>query len=167
MSKRNEYTDRRGESLDLSSLDREERDLVAELLRYAETYSDARQAEFWNFYPRRVGDFYAARGLSRTEIVRTLVWRIAQDINGRLLVAAGLAKDSDDYREKLDALIREKYGSRRRFCELTGVTEDMLSHVLAKRKHMSIQALSNALAKVGYTIQIAPIPGTSPPVQPT
>ncbi len=42
-----------------------------------------------------------------------------------------LAKDSDDYREKLDALIRDNYGSRREFCELTGISEDMLSHVLA------------------------------------
>jgi hypothetical protein len=166
MSKNSEYTDRRGESLDLTELDRDERELVGELLRYAEARPNARTAEYWNYYPRRVGDFYQARGLTRKEITRTVVWQIAQDVNGRLLVAAGLAKDSDDYREKLDALIREKYGSRRKFCELTGISEDMLSHVLAKRKHMSIQSLSDALAKVGYTIQITPMSDVSPPSQP-
>jgi len=163
MSKKTEYIDRRGDSLDLSVLDRDERELVAELLRIADAHPNARTAEYWNFYPRRVGEFYEARGLTRKETTRTLVWRIAQDINGRLLVAAGLAKDSDDYREKLDALIRDKYGSRREFCELTGISEDMLSHVLAKRKHMSIQSLTEALARVGYTIQIMPTPNVSQP----
>ncbi|MEX2091497.1 MAG: hypothetical protein WD971_02410 [Pirellulales bacterium] len=163
MSENNEYTDRRGDALDLSTLDRDERELVAELLRFANAHPDARTAEYWNFYPQRVGEFYEARGLTRKETTRTLVWRIAQDINGRLLVAAGLAKDSDDYREKLDALIRDKYGSRREFCELTGISEDMLSHVLAKRKHMSIQSLSSALAKIGYTIQITQMPDVTPP----
>lgn len=163
MSKKTEYIDRRGDSLDLSVLDRDERELVAELLRFADAHPNARTAEYWNFYPRRVGEFYEARGLTRKETTRTLVWRIAQDINGRLLVAAGLAKDSDDYREKLDALIRDKYGSRREFCELTGISEDMLSHVLAKRKHMSIQSLTEALARVGYTIQIMPTPNVSQP----
>jgi hypothetical protein len=110
-----------------------------------------------------VGDFYEARGLSREETTRTSVWQIAQNIAGRLMVAAGLAQDSEDYREKLDAIIREKYGSRRKFCELTGISEDMLSHVLAKRKHMSIQSLSDALAKIGYGIQITPMPDVTPP----
>jgi hypothetical protein len=166
MSGSTEYTDRRGDSLDLSVLDRDERALIAELLRHADSHPDARRAEFWNFYPQRVGEFYEARGLTRRETTKTLVWQIAQDINGRLLVAAGLAKDSDDYREKLDTLIRDKYGSRREFCELTGISEDMLSHVLAKRKHLSIQSLSNALAKVGYTIQITPMSDSSPPSSP-
>jgi hypothetical protein len=94
--------------------------------------------------------------LTRSETIKTLVWRIAQELNGRLLVAAGLARDSDDFGERLDATIGEKYGSRHRFCELTGISEDMLSHVLAKRKHMSIQSLSDALAKIGYTIHIVP-----------
>jgi hypothetical protein len=155
------------DSLDLSSLDEQERALVHELIAFADEHPDALTAEYRNFYVHRVGDFYEARGLSRKETTQTLVWRIAQDINGRLLVAAGLAKDSDDYREKLDALIRDKYGSRRKFCELTGVSEDMLSHVLAKRKHMSIQSLTSALAKVGYTIQITPISDTLPPTHST
>jgi len=165
MGKNDKYTGRCGETLDLSTLDRDERELVAELVRFADAHPDARTAEYWNFYPKRVGKFYEARGLSRSETTRTLVWQIAQDINGRLMVAAGLAKDSKDYREELDAIIREKYGSRRRFCELTGISEDRLSHVLAKRKHLSIQALSDALAKIGYTIQITQLPDISPPSQ--
>jgi hypothetical protein len=163
MGKSNKYIGRRGDTVDLATLDRDERELVAELLRYADAHPDARTAEYWNFYIKRVGSFYESRGLSRSETTKTLVWQIAQDINGRLLVAAGLAKDSDDYRNRLDAIIREKYGSRRKFCELTGISEDMLSHVLAKRKHLSIQSLTDALAKIGYTIQITQLPDASPP----
>ncbi len=33
----------------------------------------------------------------------------------------------------------------------------MLSHLLAKRKHLGMQSLSDALAKIGYAIHIAPI----------
>ena len=148
---------------DLSTLDNEEREVVRDLIVFAARHPDARTAEYHNYYIARVGDFYQARGLTRSEVTKTTVWRVAQDINGRLMVASGIARDSDDYRDKLDALIREKYGSRRRFCELTGVSEDMLSHVLAKRKHLSIQALSDALAKIGYTINITPIPDVAPP----
>src|SRR3989304_273672 len=118
MGKNDKYTGRCGETLDLSTLDRDERELVAELVRFADAHPDARTAEYWNFYPKRVGKFYEARGLSRSETTRTLVWQIAQDINGRLMVAAGLAKDSKEYREELDAIIRERYGSRSRFCQL-------------------------------------------------
>jgi hypothetical protein len=150
---------------DLSLLDAEERTLVRDLISFAEEHPDARTAEYRNYYVRRVGGFYEARGLSRKETTKTTVWQIAQNIAGRLMVASGIARDSDDYREKLDALIREKYGSRRRFCELTGISEDMLSHVLAKRKHMSIQSLSDALAKIGYTIQFTQMPDISPPSQ--
>jgi hypothetical protein len=149
-------TDRDGETIDLTTLDMDERELVAELLRFAVSYPDARTGQYWNFYGKRVGEFYEKRGLTRSETIKTLVWRIAQELNGRLLVAAGLARDSDDFGERLDATIGEKYGSRHRFCELTGISEDMLSHVLAKRKHMSIQSLSDALAKIGYTIHIVP-----------
>jgi hypothetical protein len=152
-----------GDPFDLSALDAEEKELVRDLIAFANQHPGERVWEYRNYYIRRVGDFYEARGLSREETTRTSVWQIAQNIAGRLMVAAGLARDSEDYREKLDAIIREKYGSRRKFCELTGISEDMLSHVLAKRKHMSIQSLSDALAKIGYGIQITPMPDVTPP----
>jgi hypothetical protein len=152
-----------GEGYDLSMLDEDERTLVRDLIAFAERHPDARTGEYRNYYIRRVGNFYESRGLSRTEVTETSVWQIAQHIAGRLMVASGVARDSDDYRDKLDELIRKRFGSRRNFCDATGISEDMLSHVLAKRKNLSIQALSDALAKIGYTIQIAQMPNSSPP----
>jgi hypothetical protein len=39
----------------------------------------------------------------------------------------------------------------------------MLSHVLAKRKHLGIETLTDALAKIGYTIHITQMPDITPP----
>jgi hypothetical protein len=152
-----------GEGFDLSTLDEEERKLVRDLVTFAEKHPDARTGEYRNYYIGRVGEFYQSRGLSRTDVTKTCVWQIAQHISGRLMVASGIAQDSPDYRDKLDELIRNRYGSRRHFCDLTGISEDMLSHVLAKRKNLSIQSLSDALAKIGYTIQLTQIPDGAPP----
>jgi hypothetical protein len=151
------------EDYDLSALDTEERNIIRDLIAFAEQHPDARTGEYHNYYIHHVGSFYVSRGLSRRDIAKTRVWQIAQDISGRLMVASGIATDSDDYRDKLNELIRARFGSRRQFCKATGISEDMLSHVLTKRKNMSIQALSDALAKIGYTIQIAPMPEITPP----
>ncbi len=161
MIQANRYFDLRGQMIDTSSLDEEERHLVDELQKYAEDHPDARTAEFHNFYFHHVGEFYLARGLTRREVTRTIVWRIAQDLNSRLMIAAGLAKRGD-YRDELENLILMKYKSRRAFCEATGLSEDMLSHVLAKRKNLGIQTLAEALAKIGYTIHITQMPDISP-----
>jgi hypothetical protein len=151
------YIDFRGNALDVSRLDIDERELLKEVQRFAEQHPDARTAEYWNFYVRRVGDFYEARGLTRQQTTKTTVWRIAQDINGRLMIDSGTARRGD-YRDELELLILKNYPSRRAFCEATGLSEDMLSHVLSKRKHLGIQTLAQALAKIGYSIHIAPVP---------
>lgn len=36
----------------------------------------------------------------------------------------------------------------------------MLSHVLSRRKHLSIERLNAALKRIGYSIEIAPIRST-------
>lgn len=151
----NAYVNLRGLAIDISSLDVEERALIDELQAFAKLHRDARTSEYHNFYIKRVGDFYQSRGLTRGETTKTPVWKIAQDINGRQMVAAGLARRGD-YRDELELLIRTKFATRRAFCEATGLSEDMLSHVVAKRKNLGIQTLADALAKVGYSIHIAP-----------
>jgi hypothetical protein len=158
----NTYKDLRGEILDASTIDADERALISELLTFAEKHPDARSANYWNFYVKRVGEFYEKRGLTRQQTTETLIWRIAQDINGRMMVSAGLAR-LGDYRGELENLILTRFKTRRAFCEATGISEDMLSHVLARRKHLGIDTLSEALAKIGYTIHITPIPDVSLP----
>jgi hypothetical protein len=55
-------------------------------------------------------------------------------------------------------LIRQKFASQRKFCEATGLSEDMLSHVLAGRKDLSLEKLTGALKRIGYQLRIVPAP---------
>jgi hypothetical protein len=147
------YVDRRGREIFLSGLDEDERKLVARLLRRARTRAD------WNdfdvYWMNTVGAFYDARGVTRRAAQRTIPYRIAQDLSGRLAVASGLARPSD-FRDELAELIREHFPSRRAFCKATGLSEDMLSHVLAGRKDLSLATLTQALERIGYALHITP-----------
>jgi hypothetical protein len=139
----------------LAGLDADERRLVARLRRRARTHPD--WCDFENYWMAAVAAFYGARGLSRAASRRTAVYRIAQDLGSRLAVAAGLARPPD-YRDQLEQLIRERFPSRRAFCQAAGLSEDMLSHVLARRKDLSLEAFTRALERVGYRLQITPAP---------
>ena len=149
------YADLHGVRYSLTHLDADERHLIEELSRFARDHCES--SAFRNHFMGVVGDFYLKRGLSRREIAQTVVWRIAQDIGSRLMVAEGSAR-APSLREELVDLIESQFSSRREFCQATGLSEDMLSHVLAGRKNLSIGALTDALAKVGYTIHITQLP---------
>jgi hypothetical protein len=154
MSQTREYLDLKGRSHSLADLDTEERALIRELTGHAGSHS---WSDYSNFWMPKVSELYSRRGLSRGEVLRTVVYRIAQDLGSRLAVAEGLARPPD-YRDDLAELIRTRFRTRREFCEATGVSEDMLSHVLAKRKHLAIDTLTEALGRIGYTLHIAPLP---------
>jgi hypothetical protein len=85
----------------------------------------------------------------------TVPFKIALDLSSRLGIAQGMIRP-DDYREELANLIDRDFPSRRAFCNATGITPDMFSHVLAGRKDLSLEALSKALARIGYRLRIVP-----------
>src|SRR5262249_22638630 len=139
----------------LAELDPEERRLVARLRRRARTHPD--WCDFDNYWMRTVAAFYDARRMSRKQSRRTVPYRIAQDLSSRLGIAAGLVRPPD-YRDELEALISTKFKTRRAFCQATGISEDMLSHVLAGRKDLSLETLTQALQRIGYALHIRPEP---------
>jgi hypothetical protein len=147
------YVDLRGRQHSLDALDADERKLVTRFKRRAA--STAEYSEYHNFWLPVVAEFYKDRGLTKRQIVKTTVYRIAQDLGSRLMVDQGLAR-APDYRSELAELVRSKFKTRREFCQKTGLSEDMLSHVLAGRKNMSIDALTGALDQIGYTLRIVP-----------
>jgi len=151
----NPYVDLEGNAVALDGLDAGERRLLARLRRRARTHPA--WSEFGTYWMRAVAEFYDARGLSRTAALRTPVYRIAQDLCSRLGIAAGLVRPPD-YRDELEELIRNHFPSRRAFCKATGLSEDMLSHVLAGRKDLSLEALTRALGRSGYRLHITPTP---------
>lgn len=93
-------------------------------------------------------------------MIQSPLWRIVQDIGARLHIESGLAR-APDYRDELEQIIRERFSTRRAFCEATGLSEDMLRHVLARRKHLAIDTLTDALGKIGYSLRIVPSPTLS------
>jgi hypothetical protein len=148
------YLDLAGTPISLADLDAEERRLLARLRRRARTHPDWN--DFDKYWVQAVAAFYDARGMSRAASRRTAVYRVAQDLSSRLAVAAGLARPPD-YRDQLDELIRTQFSSRRAFCEAAGLAEDLLSHVLAGRKHLSLETLCRALKRIGYQLQFTPV----------
>ncbi len=148
------HADLRGRVYALSGLDEEERALLAKLKAFAD--SGPLWHEYQNRWMAEVGKLYEQRGLTRSQIIETPVYRVAQDIGSRLGIAQGKIRQSD-YRDELEQLILTRFKTRREFCEATGLSEDMLSHVLARRKHLAVDTLYSALEKVGYTLHIAPL----------
>ena len=149
----NEYIDLGGRSYPLTKLDSGELGLVQKLRDRAQF--DADWSQYRNFWMTAVGEFYQARGLTRQQTHDTIPYRIGQDLCSRIGIKAGLVRPSD-YRDELEGLIRTKFRTQREFCEATGLAEDMLSHVLARRKHLAVDTLADALAKIGYTLHIVP-----------
>jgi hypothetical protein len=158
MSRVKTYLDLRGEAIDVGSLDVEERRLIDALIARSRKVKDD-SASFQNYGLAAVDAFYAGRGLHRREIAKSAGYRIWEDLLARLMIDLGEAR-AEDYRDELEDLIASRFKSRRAFCEATGISEDMLSHVLNKRKHMAINTLAEALERIGYTLTIAPINGT-------
>jgi hypothetical protein len=148
-----------GREICLGHLDAEERKLLAQIRRRARTHPD--WDAFDNYWTQAVGEFYDGRGVPRKLSRESVVYRVAQDLSSRIAVAAGLARVGD-YRDELEDLIASRYPSRRAFCEATGLGEDMLSHVLAGRKDLSVPALTRALERIGHRLRIVPAPAGQP-----
>jgi hypothetical protein len=153
MSRLTDYTTLGGEKIALSDLDDEERLLVSVLKRRAEASQD--QNDFDNFWMKFVSEFYLARGLTHRQIQQTKPYKIARDLSQRVGIRLGVARPPD-YRDQLAELIRTKFISRKAFCAATGLSEDMISHVLVRRKHLSIESLEQALGRIGYTLRFVP-----------
>jgi hypothetical protein len=155
-----EHTTLKGEVISLKGLDDEERRLLAEVRAFLKANQD--WPTYGNFWMKKIGDLYDHRGVSRSVSRNSPLFRIAQDLGSRLAVKQGWARAPNpkpDYREQLSRLITEKFHTRRGFCQKTGISEDLLSHVLAGRKDFAIETLANALERIGYRIQIVPVNG--------
>jgi hypothetical protein len=155
-----QHTTLEGDVISLKELDKEERKLLKEIRAFLKDNQD--WAGYHNFWIKKVGDLYDQRGVRRSVSSKSTLFRVAQDLGGRLGVEQGWMRAPDpnpDYREQLSRLIREKFPTHRGFCKKTGISEDLLSHVLAGRKDFAIETLTNALERIGYRLQIVPVNG--------
>jgi hypothetical protein len=149
------HTTLQGLELDLTSLTAEEAAVFDQARRaYAELPE-------WHAFKQKwlneVLGLYDRQKLPRREAVAKPLYRAVQDLGSRLMVQAGYAK-MPSYREQIVALIETMFETRREFCKATGLSEDMLSHVLKGRKDVSITTLTESLQKIGYALAIVPLP---------
>ena len=115
------YTDLKGREVALDKLSAAEKRLIAELKSAAKKADD--WSAFSNLWMTKVHALYADQGLTRPQIRDTACYRIGQDLDSRLAISKGLARQPD-YRDELAALIEERFQTRRAFCEATGLSED-------------------------------------------
>jgi hypothetical protein len=155
MSRPADYIMSNEDKVSLSDLHGEEQLLVIVLRWKAEASQD--QNDFDNYWMKWVSEFYLAKGLTHREIQRTKAYQIARDLSQRVGMRLGVTRPPD-YRSQLAELIRTKFISRKAFCEATGLSEDMVSHVLAGRKHLSLPSLEEALGRIGYVLRFVPNP---------
>src|SRR5712692_1450848 len=140
------YVDLDGDVIPLGDLDQEERRLVARLRRRAATHPDWNV--FDNYWTAEVPAFYVARGLPRKAVTRTIPWQIAQDLSGRLGIAAGYIQPPGPF-DDLDEMVLFKFGSLRAFCKATGIPENLLDAFMAGRADVSLKTLLKGLEKIG------------------
>jgi len=150
----------KGIKISLKDLNGEEQEILRDLYSYFESEPDWN--DFSNFWPSKVVAYYDAKGQARQVTVHCTLFRVAQDLATRIGVEQGRIRKPNpftDYREQIEHIIREKFSTQRSFCQETGISEDLLSHVLAGRKHLGMDTLTHALERIGYRLQIVPVNG--------
>lgn len=132
-----------GRKLQLADLSRREREFLAAVRREYEKEPEWSQfATWWMLELKRAG-------LGSESIV----YRVCQDLEARLGIAQGKVAPPD-YRDYLADLIEERFGSRYRFCQQTGVDPGHLSRVLSSRSDLSIQGLQKILHELNAALII-------------
>ena len=147
------YIDLDGDPIPLGKLDAEERRLVAQLRRRAA--ADPDWNAFDNYWTAALSAFYIPRGLSRKAVTQTIPWQIAQDLSGRIGIAAGYIQPPGPF-DDLDEMVLFKFGSLAAFCKATGIPEKELNRFLAGRGDLSLNTLLKGLETIGYRLRITP-----------
>src|SRR5439155_19531367 len=148
------YRNLQGQMFFLDLLPPDERKLIAAFQAKAKQTKD--WATYKNYWLSKIKAFYERRGLTRPQIMQTPGYLIGQDLGSRMAVEQGWARPPD-YRDELESIIQQRFKTRREFCEATGLSEDMLSHVLARRKHLAVSTLEESLRRIGYSLRITPL----------
>jgi hypothetical protein len=95
------------------------------------------------------------KGRSRKDVVDLPLYSVCQDIESRVGIDQGFFRQRD-YRDDLAEMIRNKFPSRYRFAKEAGIDEALLSRVVRKKAHLSIDKLESALAPLGYRVALVP-----------
>lgn len=143
--KKRSYHTITGRALDLGGLSDEECSFLRDVKRMYERKPE--WSEFGAWWTQKLRD----SGLSEA----SPVCRLCDDLESRLGIAQGDVA-TPDYRDYLADLIEERYGSRNRFCQETGVDPGHLSRVFAGRSELSLQNFQRILDTLQAQLVIQP-----------
>ena len=147
----NTYRTLTGRLMDLQALSPKERKALGEV---EEGY---RLRPGWTEFARTWPAVLRKRVWGKKRVpVGSPLYRVCQDMELRLGVAQGQVAPPD-YRDRLDDLIEEKFGSRYAFCKAAGIDQGNLSHVLAGRRDFSLDVLRKALEVLDVQLDLIPI----------
>lgn len=138
-----EYRTITGRRLELGGLTADERKLLIAIEKKFRARPDWTEFAAW-----WVSRFRRAQ-LPATSVVR----RVCQDLEARLGIAQRKLA-APDYRDYLADLIEERFGSRYKFCEATGIDPGQLSRIFASRADLSLPALQKVLHVLGAALVI-------------
>lgn len=142
---KNEYRTITGRTLDLSALTEAERKLLREALERV------RKPGGWNRFAA-----WWLKAFNESELSdHSPVFRVCRDLEARLGIAEGKVA-RPDYRDYLADLIEERFGSRYRFCEVTGIDPGQLSRVFAGKADLSAELLRHALRALDAHLEVRP-----------
>lgn len=152
----NRYTTLNNATYDIQSLSTSQKRFMGSVLSYYR--KKPHWNEFSNFWTREGRKTW--KGMDKKEVVSQATFKICQDLESRLGIEQGYVRPSD-YRDELLKIIGQ-FPSRYQFCKKMGIDEAFLSHILNKRKNLSITKLQVMLDKLGYRITFTE---TEPPAK--
>lgn len=147
----NHYETLTGRRIDLKKVSAKERRIFALLM--AEYVKGADWEVFSDQWQAAVAPILAH--VEKEERVQCPVYLIGQDMEMRLGIAQGKVAPPD-YRDFIVDRIRDKFGSRYRFCKETGIPEAFLSQVLSGKKDFSLETLRRVATALDLAIAVLP-----------
>ena len=142
---KSEYRTITGRRLRLSTLTETERNLLRQAREHV------RQPGGWNRFAAWWLRAFNDSGLTED----SPVWRVCRDLEARLGIAEGKVAPPD-YRDYLADLIEERFGSRYRFCQETGIDPGQLSRVFAGKADLSVPLLRRAVKALNAHLEVRP-----------
>ena len=143
--KKRTYQTITGRTLELADLSEKERSFLAAVQRRFG------KAPEWSEFSAWWSEEFGRWGL----LAKSVAYRVCQDLEARLGIAQGKVAPPD-YRDYLVDLIEERYGSRYRFCQESGIDPGHLSRVFASRSELSLQSLHQILEALHAALVIQP-----------
>ena len=140
------YITLHNEKYDLESFTPIQKRFIKEMIKYYKR--NPHWNEFSNHWIKEWKRIW--KGMGRKDVVKHPTFKICQDLESRLGIEQGYVRQTD-YRDELLSII-DQFKSRYQFCKKTGISETFLSHILSKRKNLSITKLEEMLDKIGYEI---------------